>query len=59
MIRAREEVLAFRSFQDKHWEKVWSTNLIEHNNEEIKRNTRVVGNFANVAAMTGWWSWCC
>jgi len=55
MIRAREEVLAFRSFQ----EKVWSTNLIEHNNEEIKRNTRVVGNFANVAAMTGWWSWCC
>jgi len=51
MIEAREDVLAhscgedfvYRHFPDQHWRKVWSTNLLERVNEEIKRRTRVVG----------------
>ena len=45
-------MLAFRHFPDQHWRKVWSTNLLERVNEEIKRRTRVVGIFPNDAAIT-------
>ena len=48
----REEVLAFRHFPQQHWRKLWSTNLLERVNEEIKRRTRVVGIFPNDAAIT-------
>ncbi|SBO42650.1 protein of unknown function [Cyanobium sp. NIES-981] len=43
MLEAREDVLAFRHFPDQHWRKVWSTNLLERVNEEIKCRTRLVG----------------
>jgi hypothetical protein len=49
---AREGVLAFRHFPQQHWRKFWSTNLLERENKEIKRRTRVVGIFPNVAAIT-------
>jgi putative transposase len=52
MASAREEVLAFRHFPQQHWRKLWSTNLLERVNEEIKRRTRVVGIFPNDAAIT-------
>ena len=52
MNEAREDVLAFRHFPQPHWKKVWSTNLLERVNEEIKRRTRVVGIFPNDAAIT-------
>jgi putative transposase len=52
MAEAREDVLAFRHFPQQHWKKVWSTNLLERVNEEIKRRTRVVGIFPNDAAIT-------
>ena len=42
MNQAREDVLAFRHFPAPHWRKIWSTNLLERVNEEIKRRTRVV-----------------
>jgi putative transposase len=44
---AQEDVLAFRSFPQLHWRKIWSTNLLERVNEKIKRRTRVVGLFPN------------
>ena len=52
MAKAREDVLAFRHFPSQHWKKVWSTNLLERVNEEIKRRTRGVGIFPNDAAIT-------
>ncbi|MCS5706444.1 IS256 family transposase [Synechococcus sp. FGCU-3] len=52
MLEAREDVLAFRHFPRPHWEKAWSTNLLERVNEEIKRHTRVVGIFPNDDAIT-------
>ena len=52
ILEAKEDVLAFRHFPQPHWRKVWSTNLLERVNEEIKRRTRVVGIFPNDAAIT-------
>jgi transposase-like protein len=45
-------MLAFRHFPQHHWRKIWSTNLLERVNEEIKCRTRVVGIFPNDAAIT-------
>jgi putative transposase len=47
---AAEDLLAFSSFPQAHWRKIWSTNPIERLNAEIKRRTRVVGIFPNDAA---------
>jgi transposase-like protein len=52
MHEAKEDVLAFRPFPRDHWRKIWSTNLLERVNEEIKRRTRVVGIFPNDDAIT-------
>jgi transposase-like protein len=51
MHEAKEDVLAFRHFPKDHWRKIWSTNLLERVNEEIKRRTRVVGIFPNDASI--------
>lgn len=42
---AREDVLAFRHFPASHWRELWSTDVLERENEEIKRCTNVVGIF--------------
>jgi putative transposase len=47
---AAEDLLAFTSFPQAHWRKIWSTNPLERVNGEIKRRTRVVGIFPNDAA---------
>jgi len=48
---ARVDVLAFSTFPEAHWRKIWSTNPLERLNAEIKRRTRVVGIFPNDAAV--------
>jgi transposase-like protein len=48
---ARDDLLAFASFPDKHWRQIWSTNPLERVNKEIKRRTDVVGVFPNPAAL--------
>ncbi len=49
---AREDLLAFSSFPESHWRKIWSTNPLERVHREIKRRTDVVGVFPNDAAVT-------
>ncbi len=48
---AAEDVLAFASFPQAHWRKIWSTNPLERVNGEIKRRTNVVGIFPNDASI--------
>ena len=49
---AAEDLLAFASFPQAHWRKIWSTNPLERLNGEIKRRTNVVGIFPNDAAVS-------
>ena len=48
---AADDLLAFSSFPQAHWRKIWSTNPLERLNGEIKRRTNVVGIFPNDAAV--------
>jgi hypothetical protein len=49
--QAADEVAAFAAFPVSHWKKIWSTNLLERLNKQIKRRTDVVGVFLNPAAL--------
>jgi transposase-like protein len=51
MRSARDKVLAFRSFPQAHWRKIWSNNPLERLNKEIKRRSNVVGIFPNDTAV--------
>jgi putative transposase len=48
---AAHDLLAFTSFPQAHWRKIWSTNPLERLNGEIKRRTNVVGIFPNDASV--------
>ena len=50
LLDAQDDVCAFSTFPQAHWNKIWSTNPLERVNGEIKRRTRVVGIFPNDAA---------
>lgn len=48
---ARDDLLAFARFPQRHWRQIWSTNPLERVNKEIKRRTDVVGVFPNPAGL--------
>ena len=51
MLRAEDDVLAYKTFPQVHWRQIHSTNPLERLNKEIKRRTNVVGIFPNGAAI--------
>ena len=44
------DALSFLAFPQPHWRKLASTNPIEHLNRDIRRRTRLVGIFPNIAS---------
>lgn len=44
------DALTFMAFPSAHWSRISSTNQIERINKEIRRRTRVIGVFPNVAS---------
>ena len=52
MVRAENDVLAYKAFPQAHWQQIHSTNPLERLNKEIKRRTNVIGIFPNEAAIT-------
>jgi len=51
MIRAEDDVLAYKTFPQSHWRQIHSTNPLERLNKESKRCTNVVGIFPNDASI--------
>lgn len=49
--QAADDVLAFMAFPEPHWRRIYSTNVLERLNKEVKRRTRVVEIFPNNAAV--------
>jgi putative transposase len=45
LLEAEEEVLAYMAFPQEHWTRIFSTNVLERLNREVKRRTEVVGVF--------------
>lgn len=48
---AEDDILAYMSFPKEHWTRIYSTNLLERLNKEIKRRTNVVGVFPDGASV--------
>jgi len=51
MLRAEDDVLAYKTFPQAHWRQIHSTNPLERLNKEIKRRTNVIGIFPNEPAI--------
>ena len=51
MLRAEDDVLAYKTFPKVHWQQIHSTNPLERLNKEIKRRTNVIGIFPNEQAI--------
>ena len=43
--QAEDDMLAYMTFPQKHWTRIYSTNPLERLNKEVKRRTNVVGVF--------------
>jgi transposase-like protein len=48
---AEGDVLAYMTFPEDHWTRIYSTNPLERLNEEVKRRTNVVGVFPDEASV--------
>ena len=48
---AADDVLAFMTFPESHWRRIYSTNVLERLNKEVKRRTRVVEIFPNIPSV--------
>jgi putative transposase len=51
LTQAEEDVLAYMAFPREHWTRIFSTNVLERLNREVKRRTEVVGVFPDVPSI--------
>jgi transposase-like protein len=51
LINAEEDVLAYMTFPQEHWTRIYSNNVLERLNKEVKRRTNVVGVFPDQASV--------
>jgi len=51
LLRAEEDVLAFMDFPKAHWTRIYSTNILERLNKEVKRRTKVVEIFPDTPSV--------
>lgn len=51
LLEAEEDVLAYMAFPQEHWTRIYSTNVLERLNKEVKRRTDVVGVFPDVPSV--------
>ena len=51
LFRSEDDVLAYMAFPREHWTRLYSTNVLERLNREVKRRTDVVGVFPDEPAV--------
>jgi putative transposase len=47
LLDAENDILAYMMFPQEHWRRIYSNNVLERLNKEVKRRTNVVGVFPN------------
>ena len=52
LLNAEDDVLAFMTFPRVHWIRIYSTNVLERLNKEVKRRTKVVEIFPDIPSVT-------
>ncbi len=51
LLNAEDDVLAFMTFPRVHWIRIYSTNVLERLNKEVKRRTKVVEIFPDIPSV--------
>ncbi|MHC4510186.1 MAG: IS256 family transposase [Planctomycetota bacterium] len=51
LLDGEEDVLAYMAFPKEHWTRIYSTNIVERLNKEIKRRIRVVEIFPDIPSL--------
>lgn len=51
LIRAEDDILAYMVFPLEHWKRIYSNNVLERLNKEVRRRTNVVGVFPDEASV--------
>ena len=51
LLNAEEDILAIMAFPNVHWARIYSTNILERLNKEVKRRTKVVEIFPDIPSV--------
>ncbi len=51
LLEAENDILAYMVFPAEHWKRIYSNNVLERLNKEVRRRTNVVGVFPDEASV--------